>query len=281
MQLLEEMREVFWRKKKLLNPTNISERDRIDTLATMEDYGFFNYLAYILYSPLYLVGPIITFNDFVHQQRYPQPTTSPTLVIKYGLRLLSSILTMELAHYLYVVAISKTRHTYDAWSSYTPFQLSMIGNHCSALALWRARHRSFNRWIVRYIYIPFSGASRPIMNVVAVFTLVALWHDLSFKPLAWGWLVVLFVIPELVCRKERAYRYLSGLGAVGNVLMMMGAANLVGFAIEAEGVRDLARGVLGSWEGFGFVALVCTCSWLCRLCMRLEKKKRVGIDLRC
>jgi D-alanyl-lipoteichoic acid acyltransferase DltB (MBOAT superfamily) len=297
----------------------------------MEDYGFFNYLAYVLYSPLYLAGPIITFNDFVHQQRYPQPTTSPTLVIKYGLRLLSSILTMELVlHYFYVVAISKTGHTHDSWSSDTPFQLSMIGyfnlhiiwlkllipwrffrlwalvdhvdppenmlrcmsNNYSALAFWRAWHRSFNRWIVRYIYIPFGGASRPIANMVVVFTFVALWHDLSFKLLAWGWLVVLFVIPELVCRKvfskrrfegrERAYRYLSGLGAVGNILMMMGA-NLVGFAIGVEGVRDLVRGVLGSWEGFGFVALACTALFMAAQIMFevREGEKRVGIDLRC
>ncbi|KAG0634392.1 glycerol:H+ symporter [Tuber brumale] len=324
-------RLILEQKKKRLDPTNISERDRIDTPAAMEDYGFFNYLAYVLYSPLYLAGPIITFNDFVHQQRYPQPTTSPTLVIKYGLRLLFSILTMELVlHYFYVVAISKTGHTYDSWSSDTPFQLSMIGyfnlhiiwlkllipwrffrlwalvdrvdppenmlrcmsNNYSALAFWRAWHRSFNRWIVRYIYIPFGGASRPIANMVVVFTFVALWHDLSFKLLAWGWLVVLFVIPELVCRKvfsqrrfegrERSYRYLSGLGAVGSIIMMMGA-NLVGFAIGVEGVRDLVRGVLGSWEGFGFVVLACTALFMAVQIMFevREGEKRVGIDLRC
>ncbi|PWW73780.1 MBOAT-domain-containing protein [Tuber magnatum] len=327
----KRLEEADDQKKKLLDPSNISERDRIDTPAAMEDYGFFNYLAYVLYSPLYLAGPIITFNDFAHQQRYPQPTTSPTLVIKYGLRLLSSILTMELVlHYLYVVAISKTGHTHDSWSSDTPFQLSMIGyfnlhiiwlkllipwrffrlwalvdhvdppenmlrcmsNNYSALAFWRSWHRSFNRWIVRYIYIPFGGASRPIANMVIVFTFVALWHDLSFKLLTWGWLVVLFVIPELVCRKvfskrrfegrETAYRYLSGLGAVGNVLMMMGA-NLVGFAIGVEGVRDLIRGVLGSWEGFGFVALACTALFMAAQIMFevREGEKRAGIDLRC
>lgn len=238
---------------------------------------------------------------------------------------------MELVlHFFYVVAISKTGHAYDSWSSDTPFQLSMIGyfnlhiiwlkllipwrffrlwalvdhvdppenmlrcmsNNYSALAFWRAWHRSFNRWVVRYIYIPFGGASRPIVNMAVVFTFVALWHDLSFKLLAWGWLVVLFVIPELVCRKvfpkrrfegrERAYRYLSGLGAVGNVIMMMGA-NLVGFAIGVEGVRDLMRGVLGSWEGFGFVLLACTALFMAVQIMFevREEEKRAGIDLRC
>lgn len=33
-----------------------------------------------------------------------------------------------------------------------------------------------------------------------VFTFVALWHDLSFRLLAWGWLVTLFIIPEITAR---------------------------------------------------------------------------------
>ena len=34
-----------------------------------------------------------------------------------------------------------------------------------------------------------------------MFTFVALWHDLSFKLLAWGWLVSLFILPELLARR--------------------------------------------------------------------------------
>jgi hypothetical protein len=30
---------------------------------------------------------------------------------------------------------------------------------------------------------------------------VALWHDLSFRLLAWGWLVSVFIIPELAAKK--------------------------------------------------------------------------------
>jgi hypothetical protein len=39
-----------------------------------------------------------------------------------------------------------------------------------------------------------------MLNSVVVFSFVALWHDLSFKLLAWGWLVSLFMVPELVSR---------------------------------------------------------------------------------
>jgi D-alanyl-lipoteichoic acid acyltransferase DltB (MBOAT superfamily) len=54
-------------KKKRADPVNVSERDRIDTPARVEEYALLNYLAYVLYTPLYLAGPIVTFNDFVHQ----------------------------------------------------------------------------------------------------------------------------------------------------------------------------------------------------------------------
>lgn len=37
------------------------------------DYGLLPYLAYILYAPLYLAGPIITFQDFAWQLRRCEP----------------------------------------------------------------------------------------------------------------------------------------------------------------------------------------------------------------
>jgi D-alanyl-lipoteichoic acid acyltransferase DltB (MBOAT superfamily) len=39
-----------------------------------------------------------------------------------------------------------------------------------------------------------------LRNTLAVFSFVALWHDLSFKLLAWGWLISLFVVPEVLGR---------------------------------------------------------------------------------
>lgn len=207
-------------------------------------------------------------------------------------------------HFVYVVAISKVR---PAWDVYTPFQLSMIGffnlNHIwlklllpwrffrlwalldgidppenmvrcmsdnySTQAFWRGWHRSFNRWIVRYIYIPLGGSGGPgtrgkwgkargMLNFLAVFTFVALWHDISLKLLAWGWLITLFVLPEVLAELlfprrrwqnyKSAYRVICGIGAVGNVLMLM-AANLVGFALGLDGLKDLVHAIVGSYSG--------------------------------
>jgi D-alanyl-lipoteichoic acid acyltransferase DltB (MBOAT superfamily) len=105
-----------------------------------------------------------------------------------------------------------------------------VANNYSTLGFWRSWHRSYNLWIVRwvsvyitevsrrrrfgevgavrprltvfrYIYIPVGGAKRVVLATTLVFTFVALWHDLSFKLLAWGWLISLFILPELVARR--------------------------------------------------------------------------------
>ena len=92
-----------------------------------------------------------------------------------------------------------------------------MANNYSTLGFWRSWHRSYNLWITRYfyfffpsafidkstsryIYIPLGGSQRVILNSLVVFSFVALWHDLSFKLLAWGWLVCLFILPELTAR---------------------------------------------------------------------------------
>lgn len=61
-------------KKRHLEGGAISERDRIETPCKKEDYSFFHYLSYSLYSPLYLAGPIVTFNDFIDQVRGKKKT---------------------------------------------------------------------------------------------------------------------------------------------------------------------------------------------------------------
>ena len=94
-----------------------------------------------------------------------------------------------------------------------------VANNYSTLGFWRSWHRSYNLWVVRYvvsalcilpacsiltpryIYIPVGGGRNAALSTLLVFTFVALWHDLSFKLLAWGWLVSLFILPELAARK--------------------------------------------------------------------------------
>lgn len=79
-----------------------------------------------MYPPLYLAGPILTFNSFYSQLVQP-PTITRQQLVRYAVRFVFCLLTMELVlHSMYVVAI-KDSSRFGAWQGDTPFELSMIG----------------------------------------------------------------------------------------------------------------------------------------------------------
>ncbi|KAG2174919.1 hypothetical protein INT43_005981 [Umbelopsis isabellina] len=299
----KQPREAYDKDERMGGPIN--DKDRIQKPCFAEDYNYINFLAYVLYTPLYLCGPIITFNDFVSQLRYPSTNVTRRYVTQYAVRLVFVVLTMELTlHYLYVVAISKSR----AWAGDTPLQLSMIGyfnlviiwmkllipwrffrlwaladgfwveenmvrcmsNNYSAQMFWKSWHRSFNRWTIRYIYVPLGGSKYFAFNMWVVFTFVALWHDIQLNLLAWGWLICLFLLPEIVATTVFSakkwgswpyYRHLCALGAVGNILMMM-IANLVGFCVGLDGMMDLLSQIFTTVDGLIFLLCTIVCLFI-------------------
>jgi D-alanyl-lipoteichoic acid acyltransferase DltB (MBOAT superfamily) len=251
---------------------------------------------------LYLTGPIITFNDYISQCRYQPSTIEKSRTVRYGVRFVLVLLAMELVlHYDYVGAISKSA---PSWGSYTPAQISLlsffnlhiiwlklllpwrffrlwslvdgidppenmlrcVSNNYSTLSFWRAWHRSYYRWLLRYIYIPLGGSSfrswrqavRTVLTYLMVFTFVALWHDIQMRLLIWGWLVVFFFLPEIAASyifpKKKwedhptQYRMLCCVGGVANVLMMI-TANLVGFAVGLDGLESILRGIFNDYSG--------------------------------
>ena len=250
----------------------MSDKQRPRVSHSLEFYSFPLFIIYVLYPPLYIAGPIMTFNDFIWQVSlrpilvdfasvFTQPQMRRPLSISlpstmgYLARFVICILTLEfILHFMYVVAIKDRK----AWVGFSAAELCMVGfwnlivvwlkvrclsptydhiltrytivskllvpwrffrlwallsgidppenmvrcmaNNYSTLGFWRAWHRSYNLWITRYIYIPLGGTRNRIVTTVLVFTFVALWHDLSFRLLAWGWLVSLFILPELAAR---------------------------------------------------------------------------------
>lgn len=166
-----------------------------------------------------------------------------------------------------------------------------VANNYSTLGFWRSWHRSYNLWIVRYIYIPLGGSKRMILATTMVFTFVALWHDLSFRLLAWGWLVSVFIVPELVGRAlvpaktyghEWWYRHVAAAGGVVNVLLMM-SANLVGFVLGLDGMKHLVYELVSTANGWAFTSFACACLFIgVQVMMEYrEAEARRGIDRRC
>ncbi|KAH9933568.1 MBOAT-domain-containing protein [Epithele typhae] len=303
----------------------LDEKRRPRVNHDLETYSYLNYLAYAIYPPLYIAGPIMTFNDFMWQVKRPLGVTWRTTLNYLG-RFVACLLTLEfILHFMYVVAIKDRK----AWTGYTAAELCMVGfwnlivvwlkllipwrffrlwaladgidppenmvrcmaNNYSTLGFWRAWHRSYNLWITRYIYIPLGGTKNRIVTTVLVFTFVALWHDLSFRLLAWGWLVSLFIVPEVAARYlvpakkyggEPWFRHVGAMGAVLNILMMM-AANLVGFVIGTEGIKYMLEQITGDWDGIRFMAIACACLFVGVQVMfeYREEEARQGISRKC
>lgn len=74
-------------------------------------------------------------------------------------------------------------------------------NNYSVVGFWKGWHCSFNRWLVRYIFIPLGG-SKPgrQWNIFVVFVFVAFWHDVEPKLFAWGMLNGVFLVLEMLVK---------------------------------------------------------------------------------
>ncbi|EOO00828.1 putative glycerol uptake protein 1 protein [Phaeoacremonium minimum UCRPA7] len=323
-------------EKKQLDPTNLSERDRVTIPALARDYSFRNFLAYAVYAPLYLTGPILTFNDYISQLRYKPASIETPRTIRYAVRFVLVLLVMELIlHFDYVNAISMSN---PDWSSYTPAQLTLlsyqnlhiiwlklllpwrlfrlwalidgidppenmircVSDNFSAAGFWRAWHRSYNKWLVRYIWIPLGGANfrnwkssvRSVVSYLLIFTFVALWHDIKLRLVIWGWLIVFFIIPEVAAKalfparkwenRPTAYRMLCCIGGVANVLPMM-SANLVGFAVGLDGLESIVKGIFHDFNGIIFFVTACSALFVgIQVMFEIrESELRKGISLRC
>lgn len=311
----------------LLSLSQLSDRERLTAPLPINDYSVVNYMAYLGYAPLYLVGPIVTFNDYVYQSNYQQAALvkDGKRTLMYLVRLLFCVLCMEfILHHMYVVAVSKTK----AWAGDTPFQISMLGlfnlnviwlkllipwrffrlwalldgidapenmircmnNNFLPLAFWRAWHRSFNRWVIRYIYVPLGGGGKNrIANSLLVFSFVAVWHDIELRMLMWGWLIVLFLLPEigasLYFKRFSGlwwYRHVCALGSVANIWMMM-LANLFGFCLGQEGTVALLNEMFSTWRGLEFFLLSLGALFVgAQVMFELrEGERRRGMDVRC
>ncbi|KAK9282339.1 hypothetical protein L1049_005255 [Liquidambar formosana] len=250
-----------------------------------DKFSFSIYLCYLVYAPLYIAGPVLGFNAFASQLDMPQNNYSTREVIWYGIRWVFSLFLMEImTHLFYYNAFAIS----GLWKQLSPLDVFIIGygvlnfmwlkffllwryfrfwslisgieapenmprciNNCYNLeSFWKNWHASFNKWLVRYMYIPLGGSRRKLLNVWVIFTFVAIWHDLEWKLLSWAWLTCLFFIPEMIVKSaanafqaENAFghfvfRELSAVAGAVTITCLM-VANLVGYVIGPSGINWL------------------------------------------
>ena len=59
-----------------------------------------------------------------------------------------------------------------------------VQNNATFRGFWRNWHASFNRWAIRYMYIPMGGRQRNFLNVWPIFLFIGFWHGIE-----WEWVV--------------------------------------------------------------------------------------------
>ncbi|CAL4902993.1 unnamed protein product [Urochloa decumbens] len=258
---------------------------------SVDRYTFLTYLCYLTYAPLYIAGPIVGYNAFAAQLEVPQKNYSFAQISLYGLRWILSFLLMEgMTHFFHYNAFVVSR----LWQQLSPFEIfiisygvlnfmwlkffliwryfrfwSLVGgvetpenmpkciNNCHDLeSFWKSWHASFNRWLVRYLYIPLGGSRRKLLSIWVIFTFVAVWHDLEWKLVSWAWLTCLFFIPEILVKSlSNKFQASSSLGMLVHrefkaiagavTISCLMVANLVGYVVGPSGIKVLISKMAG------------------------------------
>ncbi|KAL9995759.1 putative membrane bound O-acyl transferase, MBOAT [Helianthus debilis subsp. tardiflorus] len=144
----------------------------------IDKFSYTVYLCYLLFAPLYIAGPIISFNAFASQLDTPQKSYTLKQVIWYGFCWVLSLFLMEImTHFFYYNAFAIS----GIWKQLSPVEVFIVGygvsgieapenmlrciNNCYNLeSFWKNWHASFNKWLVRYMYIPLGGSRRKLFK---------------------------------------------------------------------------------------------------------------------
>eukprot|EP00903_Cladosiphon_okamuranus_P006699 g6538.t1 len=268
----------------------------------LREYSMWNCLCYSFYAPLYLAGPTLTFNAFVSHMACPQRSYGRPRMLFYLARFLFALLLLEWgAHNLPVFALARSGSlnfkpeilglfVYTIllimwlkflviWRLFRFWALCdgveppenmqrCMSNNYSVVGFWKGWHCSFNRWLVRYIFVPLGGSNPGRRwNVFVVFVFVAFWHDVEPKLFMWGMLNGVFLILEVVvkelyrrsnvlesCRvNPLTNRMVQALGATLNVMALL-LVNMIGYAVGIRGAGRVAGGIFVDKEGLLAVA---------------------------
>lgn len=209
-------------------------KQRTDSPRLLAEYNLRSYLAYLFYVPLYIAGPMSSFNAFVSHTVSPHGAMTVREGLKYFSRIagIYFLLTFQL-HFNFLNAFRAEQSVMNAMTHIEKFQFFLLTlgflwmkfsilwklfrllalvdgveapedmNRCFANTLtiqsfWRDWHSSFNHWIVRYMYIPLGGSKNKLFSVFPIFVFIAVWHDIELHLLWWALIMCICFIPEVL-----------------------------------------------------------------------------------
>jgi D-alanyl-lipoteichoic acid acyltransferase DltB (MBOAT superfamily) len=198
------------------------------------EYNLVSYLAFITYVPLYIGGPLSSFNAYMSHLQLPQRAFDGKKSARYALRIV--LLYLNLIGLLHFCHLSALRRDDDAFARmsvgdkglYSILFLAFLwlkfnfiwkffrlmaafdgveapedmnrcfSNTTTVAEFWRDWHASFNLWIVRYMYVPLGGNKSKGLAIFPIFIFIAVWHDIELHLLWWAGIMCVAFIPELV-----------------------------------------------------------------------------------
>jgi len=206
----------------------------------LKNNNIIDYLAYILYFPKLVMGPLIDPVDFISQLNQDERRKADMTNIATGIKIFSlGLIKKVLLADTFAMAVSwaytnidvvtsmdcillvlfYTFEIYFDFSGYSDMAVgvsSMINidlpinfdspyKAISIRDFWKRWHISLTKFLTKYIYIPLGGSRKGIIftyvNVLIVFLVSGLWHGANWTFILWGLLHGLFSCFERIFDK--------------------------------------------------------------------------------
>ncbi|HEY5159533.1 MAG TPA: MBOAT family O-acyltransferase [Gaiellaceae bacterium] len=191
---------------------------------TIERHSLGDFLAFAMFAPTMVAGPIKRFQQFSPQVKAVRADAGDVSAgitrIAVGLAKkmvladtftlwlgpLGSTGSLDQASKFQIVSalVAYSLHIYFDFSGYSdiaigsarlfgitvPENFSWPYLRSSIQSFWRHWHMSLTRWVTDYIYIPLGGNRRGLvvtcLNLMVAFTIVGIWHGAAWHFAAWG-----------------------------------------------------------------------------------------------
>jgi D-alanyl-lipoteichoic acid acyltransferase DltB (MBOAT superfamily) len=133
-------------------------------LSNAADYCFTWYVAYLFYVPLFIFGPVLSYNAFVAQMKNSQITYGWAQIERYGLQIVGSILVMEVfLGKVWYPPLMNSATSDELLNSFGSWEL-LCGVHCRLVYSWATL---FIIWRTSRFFALLHGVDSP-ENMVAV-----------------------------------------------------------------------------------------------------------------
>lgn len=188
---------------------------------SLERHGFVEYLAYMWFLPVIVIGPINRFDEFLREQRRRR-WDSRQFAMGLERILYGYVKIVLLAGYLldnilktwvpsinsgrlwlleYVSCLEYGLDLYLKFSGYSDIAIGfalLLGVRVSEnfhypffqpniSQFWRSWHISLSSWCRDYVYMPITAHfRRPYVGIIASMLILGLWHELSMRYVLWG-----------------------------------------------------------------------------------------------